>query len=437
MKKHLFAVVAALMLVAMILSACASTPATTAPPPSAVPVQATAVPAQPTVAPQATATSAATVTKVTEWDYQNAEPEKTQWQKVLDECTASTGIAIDRQAAPRDELISKVLLAAQQHQLPNVLRIDNPDLQQVADTGALEPLTDYGVDLTGLYANLIDAGTYKGKVYGVAPGINGMALFYNTDMFTAAGLKPPTTWAEVKDDAAKLTKNGVYGIACSAPATEEGSWQFEPWLWGAGGDLSKLDSPEAVKALQFWTDLVNSGSASKSVVQWNQGDVNDQFMAGKAAMQQNGVWNLSALEKSNVKFAAVPIPQPNGGAAPGPMGGEVLTIPVNNDPATLQAAGKVVNCLLSDKEMLEWANLQAYIPARQSLAQQAAQTDPNMLPFVQAAAAERSRTGPPANLGPNYNKVSQPLWTAIQAALSGAKTPQEALTAAQQQAGAQ
>src|SRR5258708_889062 len=223
MKKHLFAVVAALMLVAMILSACASTPATTAPPPSAVPVQTTAVPAQPTVAPQATATSAATVTKVTEWDYQNAEPEKTQWQKVLDECTASTGIAIDRQAAPRDELISKVLLAAQQHQLPNVLRIDNPDLQQVADTGALEPLTDYGVDLTGLYANLIDAGTYKGKVYGVDPGINGMALFYNTDMFTAAGLKPPTTWAEVKDDAAKLTKNGGYGIPFPAPPPENGS----------------------------------------------------------------------------------------------------------------------------------------------------------------------------------------------------------------------
>jgi multiple sugar transport system substrate-binding protein len=254
---------------------------------------------------------------------------------------------------------------------------------------------------------------------------------------TAAGLKPPTTWAEVKDDAAKLTKNGVYGIAFSAPATEEGSWQFEPWLWGAGADLSKLDSPEAVKALQFWVDLVTSGSASKSVVQWSQGDVNDQFVAGKAAMQQNGVWNLSALEKSKIKFGVVPIPKPDGGAAPGPMGGEVLTIPVGNDPATLQAAGKIVNCLLSDKEMLEWATLQAYIPARQTLAQQAAQSDPNMLPFVQAAAAERSRTGPPANLGPNYNKVSQPLWNAIQAALTGAKTPQDALTAAQQQAGVQ
>jgi multiple sugar transport system substrate-binding protein len=382
------------------------------------------------------AASVAAATKITEWDYQSADPQKTQWQKVLDECSASTGITIERQAVPRDELINKVLLGAQSKQLPSVLRIDNPDLQQIADTGALSPLTDYGVDLTGLYQNLIDAGTYKGKVYGIAPGINGMALFYNKDMFTAAGLKPPTTWAEITADAKALTKDGVYGMAFSAPATEEGSWQFEPWLWGAGGDLSKLDSPAAVKALQFWTDLVTSGSASKSVVQWTQGDVNDQFLAGKAAMQQNGVWNLSALEKSKINFGIVPIPKPDGGAAPGPMGGEVLTIPVNSDAAASAAAGKVVNCLLSDKEMAEWATLQAYIPARQTVAAQAAAADTNMQAFVDAAAAERSRTGPPANLGPNYSKVSQPLWTALQAALSGAKSPQDALTAAQQQAAA-
>jgi len=383
-----------------------------------------------------TAPSVAAATTITEWDYQSADPQMTQWQKVLDECTASTGITIKRQAIPRDELINKVLLAAQQKQLPNVLRIDNPDLQQVADTGALAPLTDYGVDLSGLYQNLIDAGTYKGKVYGIAPGINGMALFYNKDMFTAAGLKPPTTWAEVTSDAKALTKSGVYGMAFSAPATEEGSWQFEPWLWGAGGDLSKLDSPQAVQALQFWTDLVKSGYTSKSVVQWTQGDVESQFEAGKVAMEQNGVWNLSALEKSKINFGIVPIPQPNGGAAPGPMGGEVLTIPVNPDAAASAAAGKVVNCLLSDKEMAEWATLQAYIPSRQSVAAQAAAADPNMASFVTAAAAERSRTGPPANLGPNYSKVSQPLWTAIQAALSGAKSPQDALTAAQQAASA-
>jgi multiple sugar transport system substrate-binding protein len=413
---------------ALALSACGG--AVTSPAPSQVTASG---------APQATATTVASVigtgsTKVTEWDYYSTEPTSTAWSTLLSTCATATGIAVDRQAFPRDELIQKVLLGAQQKQVPGILEVDNPDLQQVANTGALVPLTDYGVTTDGLFANILDAGSFQGKVYGVAPGINGMALFYNKDILAKAGVQPPTTWAEVKDAAAKLTKNGVYGLAFSAPATEEGSWQFEPWFWGAGADLTKLDSPEAVKALQFWVDLVKSGSASKSVVQWSQGDVNDQFMAGKAAMQQNGVWNLGALDKAKINYGIVPLPKPDGGAAPGPMGGEVLTIPAT-DAATQKSAGIVVNCLLKDDSMKQWASLNSYIPSRQSLATQVAQAIPNMAAFVEAAAAERSRPGPPANLGPKYNQVSQALWTAIQAALSGAKSPQDALTAAQAQAG--
>src|SRR6266699_3127983 len=104
------------------------------------------------------------------------------WGNLLTQCGTDNNISIDRQSVPRNELISKVVLAAQQQQLPDVLMIDNPDLQEVANTGALAQLTDYGVDLTGLYPNLIDAGSLNGKVYGIAPGINGMALFYNVDM---------------------------------------------------------------------------------------------------------------------------------------------------------------------------------------------------------------------------------------------------------------
>jgi multiple sugar transport system substrate-binding protein len=422
MKKQITIFVAVIITVAMILTACgsAATPTTAAPP--------TSMPA-----PAATST-VAVATEITEWDYWTNEPQKSQYQKVLDECSTSTGITIHRQEIPGNELITKVLLGAQQKQLPDLLRLDNPYLQQVADTGALAQLTDYGVDLTGIYPNLIAAGTYKGKIYGIAPGINGLALFYNKDMFAAANLQPPTTWTEIESVAAALTKNGVYGIAWSANANEEASWQFEPWFWGAGADLRKLDSPQAVQALQFWTDLVNKGYASKSVVQWSQGDVNDQFMAGKAAMQENGCWNLAVLEKSDIHFGVVPIPKPDGGTAPGPMGGEVVTIPNTGNTARMQAAGKVANCLLSDAMMLEWANYAAFIPARESVAAQVSANDPNMKPFVDAASAELTRTGPPANLGPNYPKVSQPLWTEIQAALTGAKSPQDALTAAQREA---
>ena len=417
MLRRMWSLFSLLLIASMLLAACSA----------AAPV---AAPESNAAAPAAAAGSLALV----EWDYYASGDGNAVWGGLVENCAKEVGVTVERQAVPRNELITKVLLAAQQKQMPDVLMIDNPDLQEVAATGALAPLTDYGVDLTGLYKNLLDAGSYEDKVYGIAPGINGMALWYNKDMLEAAGVKPPTTWAEVKDAAAKLTTGDVYGIAFSAPATEEGTWQFEPWFWGAGGDLNKLDSPEGIKALQFWTDLVNEGYASKSVVQWSQGDVNDQFLAGKAAMQQNGVWNLGAIEKAGINFGIVPIPMPEGGAAPGPMGGEVLTIPLTDSAEKMAAAGKLVNCLLSDKNMLAWANQNAYIPGRESVAQQVAKDRPSMAPFVEAAAAERSRPGPPANLGPNYSKVSQPLWNAIQAALSGAKSPEQALQDAQQQA---
>jgi multiple sugar transport system substrate-binding protein len=416
MVRKMFSLFSLLLIASLVLSACGT--------PTAV------APQSEDTAPPA---AAAKITLI-EWDYYNSGPGSDAWGSIVEGCANEVGVTIERQTVPRNELITNVLLAAQQKKMPDILMIDNPDLQEVAATGALTPLSDHGVNLTGLYDNLLDAGSYDGKVYGIAPGINGMALWYNKDMFEAAGVEPPTTWAELKEVAAKLTTDGVYGIAFSAPATEEGSWQFEPWFWGAGGDLNKLDSPEGIKALEFWVDLVESGYASKSVVQWTQGDVNDQFLAGTVAMQQNGVWNLGQIEASGINFGIVPIPMPEGGAAPGPMGGEVLTLPKSTNTDKMDAAGKVINCLLKDDNMVAWANQNAYIPGRVSVAQQVAKERPNMAPFVEAASASRSRPGPPANLGPNYSKVSQPLWNAIQAALSGAKTAEQALMDAQQQA---
>ena len=411
-------------------------PVAVAPTSAPVVVAPTSAPGQPTVVPPAA--SPTPYITITEWDYQsmgeNVSSSTSTWLKMLRDCEPSTGVAIDRQWIPDTELQTKIFLGAQQHQLPGLLMVDNSWLQQVADTGALAPVSDYGVDMSGLFANVVDSQMYKGKAYGVLPGINGLAIFYNKDMFAKAGLQPPTTWAEVESDAAALTKPPVYGIAFAAVAAEGGPWQFLPWFWGAGADLSQLDSPQAVKALQFWVDLVHKGYASKSVLAWDQGPVNDQFLAGNAAMEENGNWNLPDMEKSKINFGVVPIPKPDGGAAPGPMGGEGLTIPLNSDPAVMKAAGKIINCVLTDKEMLEWAAIQAYIPSRISLATQAGQADPKLLPFVQAAPAFLTRTGPPANLGARYLKVCKALWTAIQAAVSGTETAQDALTKAQQQA---
>ena len=89
--------------------------------------------------------------------------------------------------------------------------------------------------------------TYEGGIYGIPRGANTIALYYNADMFKAAGLdpdNPPKTWDELYEAAKALTDpaKNVYGLAFSAVGTEEGTFQFLPWLQMAGGDYDNVDT---------------------------------------------------------------------------------------------------------------------------------------------------------------------------------------------------
>lgn len=246
-------------------------------------------------------------------------------------------------------------------------------------------------------------------------------------------MQPPSTWDELKAAAAKLTKDGKYGLAFSAIPSEEGTWQYLPFFWSNGADLSKVDSPQAVQALQFVTDLVSAGSASKSVLNWNQNDVADQFAAGNAAMMINGSWNLNKLDADTaLHYGIVPIPVPQAGGKPVvALGGEIGTIPVTSGDAQA-AAGKVLNCLLSEQNMLQWDKDHSLVPAKQDVAAKYVQQYPAMKSFADEVATARSRT---AELGDKYQPLSTALGNAIQAALAGQKSPAQALQEAQQAAG--
>jgi len=368
-------------------------------------------------------------TSLTEIDYYNAAPQNTVLPKLLQECGAQAGVTIQRQEVPQGQLMSKLLLQASARSMPDLALVDNPNLQQLAATGALVSLSGAGLSTTGLYPSIVAAGQYQGQTYGIAPGVNGLALYYNTDLFTEAGLTPPKTWDELSAAAKKLTQGSRYGLAFSAAATEEGAWQFEPFLWTGGGDLSKLDSPQAVAALALWQNMVQAGSVSKSVVTWTQSDVNDQFMAGNAAMMVNGPWQLPTLNANkNLHFGIVPIPLPTPSDKPvTPLGGEVWTV-AHSDPAREAKAVTVVKCLLGQDKSAEWSKEVGYVPSDETAAGQLAASDPQMSAFVQEIATAKSRT---AELGTNYPKVSQVLAEAIQAALAGTTSPQAALAQAQ------
>jgi multiple sugar transport system substrate-binding protein len=309
--------------------------------------------------------------------------------------------------------------------------LDNPDLQQIAQTGALTPLDQYGIDPSGFAKGIRAAGTYKGKVYGLAPNVSTVALFYNKDMLAEAGVAVPRTWDELKAAASKLTRPGRHSLAVDANATFEGSWQFLPFLWSNGGDEKRLDTPQAAQALQLWVDLVKRGSMSKSVLNWTQADVHDQFVAGKTAMMVNGPWRIPALNKDkNLHWGVAPIPVPRTGQMPvTPLGGEVWTVPQSPSKARQEKAAQVLACLNDSSSMLTLAKQHFTVPSRSTVASRYAEQVPSMAAFVESVEAARART---SELGVKWPKAATGIYTAIQSALTGQQTPEEALKDAQQ-----
>ncbi|WP_394831174.1 extracellular solute-binding protein [Pendulispora rubella] len=372
-------------------------------------------------------------TAIVELDYYTDAQGSAAWQKILDTCAQQTGVRIQRQTVPPPQMLPKILQGASSKSLPNLLFTDNPTLQQIASTGALAPLTDYGISTDGYYPSIVSAGTYQNVVYGLAPGVNGLALIYNKDMLSAAGISVPSTWDELKSAAMKLSKDGKYGLAFSAIPSEEGTWQFLPFFWSNGADLAKVDSPQAVEALKYVTELVNGGGASKSVLNWSQNDVADQFVAGNAAMMINGSWNLARLDgEKSLHYGVAPIPSPRAGSkSVVALGGEVGAIPLSNKE-TQQAAAKVLSCILSEPIMLEWSKAHAYVPAKANVAAKLGEEVPTMKAFIEEAASAKSRS---AELGAKYPKLAKEVATAVQSALTGQQSAEQALQRAQQAGG--
>jgi multiple sugar transport system substrate-binding protein len=369
--------------------------------------------------------SGTTVSSLSVLDYYNNDPDKSLVQKGLDSCASQLGITIKRETVPGDTLIQKVLQQASSKTLPDVLMLDNPDVQQIAATGALAPLNDMGLNGDGVIKGMVDATSYDGKLYGLAPVTNTIALFYNKDMLAEAGVQPPKTWDELKAAAKKLTKPGRYGMAFNANATYEGSWQFLPAMWTNGGDETDLTSPQVAEALQLWVDLVKSGSASKSVINWTQGDVNDQFIAGKAAMMVNGPWQIPSLNKNpKVKWDVVTFPLNKPDQTPvAPLGGEAWTVPLNKDQAKQQKAADFVKCLNSDENELAWAKARFTLPTKLSLLDEYAKEVPSMKAFAEQVKTARARTG---KLGDKWPDAAKVIYQAIQLALTGKASAQDA-----------
>ncbi|MGW6505349.1 sugar ABC transporter substrate-binding protein [Nonomuraea angiospora] len=378
------------------------------------------------------------------WDPYPQHDPSSAWAKRVDSCGKQAGVTIQRTAYDTTALTNQALLAGQEGNAPDVILLDNPAVSTLADAGMLTTMSDvpesgttsdFGLDTARFDKNLIAAGELDGKTYGIPIGANTLALYYNKKLLDAAGVDPGSIkdWATLNAALKKVKAAGKKPITFAAIGTEEGSFQFLPWFWGSGAQLTQLDSPQAVAALDLWTTWVKDGTAPNSVISNSQNTTWEQFLTGEFAFAENGTWQIDSAKKAGFPTGIVQIPGKDGGTAPTPTGGEFITVPVQKDTKRYATTKKILECMTTPEGLVETGTTFAYyIPSTAEGQQAILAKEPGLKPWVDAVKSAKGRTSD--NLGTKYPKISEALWTGVQKALSGSATPADALKEAQAQA---
>ncbi|GAA2875728.1 sugar ABC transporter substrate-binding protein [Nonomuraea rubra] len=369
------------------------------------------------------------------WDPYPQHDASSAWAKRVGACGQQAGVTIERTAYDTTALTNQALLAGQEGNAPDVILLDNPAVSTLADAGMLTAMSDFGLEVNRFDKNLIAAGELDGKTYGIPIGANTLALYYNKKILDDAGVDPATIkdWASLNAALKKVKAAGKKPITFAAIGTEEGSFQFLPWFWGAGAQLTQLDSPQAVEALQLWSSWLKDGLAPNSVISNSQNTTWEEFLTGDFAFAENGTWQINSAAKADFPTGIVQIPGKDGGTAATPTGGEFITVPVQKDTKRYDVTKKILECMTTPEGLVETGTTFAYyIPSTADGQQAILAKEPDLKPWVAAVQSAKGRTSD--NLGTKYPKISEALWTGVQKALSGAASPADALKDAQAQA---
>jgi sn-glycerol 3-phosphate transport system substrate-binding protein len=291
--------------------------------------------------------------------------------------------------------------------------------------------------LDSFYPALMANGKIEGKTWGIPFQRSTIVAYYNKDMFRAAGLDPekaPTTWDEMVEMGQALTKDGTYGLMI--PSTGYPYWMFQALAIQNGKELMSddglttyFDDPTVVDTLKFWISLSEEfGIMPKGTVEW--GTLRQAFLEGQTAMMWHSTGNLTAVKK-NATFDFGVAMLPANVRLGSPTGGGNFYLFKDTTDEERAAALKLVEFMTAPEQAAEWSIATGYMGVSP-----AAYETPALMEYV--------KTFPPALVARNQlqnavaefstfetARVRSGLNNAIQSALTGAKTPEEALGEAQ------
>lgn len=347
------------------------------------------------------------------------------------------GVTIDYREIQFDDVVSESMRAFATGRAPDIIAVDNPEHALFASRGAFLDLTALIeesdiINKEDYFEGPLNSVSWDGKQYGVPKATNTIALYYNVDLFKAKGLdpdKPPTTWDELYQTAEQLTDaaNNVYGLAFSAKASEEGTFQFLPWVQMTGGSYENINTDGAVRALDIWKNLIDNKIASPDTLTRGQWDSTGTFNSGNAAMVISGPWELNRMvEEAKFEWRVALLPVPEEGATRASAMGDFnwAVFESSKHPAESFAA---IEYFASQDDRLfpEFGQL----PARSDIALPPtgnAAKDAALTVFLDQLQYAKAR-GP----HPEWPKISKSIQDAIQLSLTGKVSSKDALDQAQ------
>ena len=234
---------------------------------------------------------------------------------------AHPDITVTQENIPNPEFMAKITAAVVSGSRPDSTMVSS---ERVADLVAMNGLTDL-TDRIAAWERRGDFDdsrfasiTKEGKVYGVPAFTFVDWMYYRKDWFDEAGLAPPTTYAEFRDAAIKLTDpaKGRFGFGMRGGA---GGQAFViNVMEGFGAKLIQddgtigLDRDKAIEAIDWWSGLlVKDGAVPPSAPNDGFRQIMEAFQTGQTAMLWHHTGSFqdnSKLLKAGVEFATAAIP---------------------------------------------------------------------------------------------------------------------------------
>lgn len=366
------------------------------------------------------------------------------------------------------ELFDGALAAATQGDPPHVVQVEEGLTQIAADTQLFVPLNEVATEeqlasLDDLLPQVREYYTLGEEIWGIPWNVSNPLLYYNRDLFTAAGLDPdtpPTTFEEVLETCEVLMAADLGLNSCITwPMV---SWFPEQWVAMQGGLIANNDngrtarasevyynSPEMLYVLEWWQEMKDRGFYSYTGSRNNYTGEVIPFGTKRAAMTINssgGLSNFIDLTSGppfQLDLGVAPLFRPNTDSNNGiTVGGASLWLMDGHPEDEQQAAVDFMFYFTNTQNITRWSQGSGYFATRTSAVEELTESgwfDEN--PFFKLALdqllnSEVNIATSGAILGPSA-EVRGYLLDAFQAAIDGGEDPASVLEIAKQQADAE